>query len=146
MTSLDDISKMFHIEFEKLDKLINSITPQSELTIHEIIELYYQIINMASMIAMLKQQVDSNYPKSLFAKILETEKIISEKFNLDIHPQIMTKLVNSIHDTTVNLQSSDSTQKTKDDVENEAKRYEELRQKMSTQEFVEQYDKGLSYD
>ena len=146
MTSLDDISKMFHIEFEKLDKLINSITSQSELSIHEIIELYYQIINMSSMITMLKQQIDSNYSKSLFDKILDTEKLISEKFNLDIHPQIMTKLIHSIHDTTVNLQSSDPVQKSKDDVENEAKRYEELRQKMSTQEFVEQYDKGLSYD
>ena len=58
----------------------------------------------------------------------------------------MKKLINSIHDTTVNLQSSDPMQKSKDDVENEAKRYEELRQKMSTKEFVEQYDKGLSYD
>jgi len=146
MTSLDDISKMFHIEFEKLDKLINSVTPQSELSIHEIIELYYQIINMSSMITMLKQQIDSNYSKSLFDKISETEKLISEQFNLDIHLQIMTKLIHSIHDTTVNLQSSDPVQKSKDDVENEAKRYEELRQKMSTQEFVEQYDKGLSYD
>ena len=146
MTSLDDISKMFHIEFEKLDKLINSVTPQSELSIHEIIELYYQIINMSSMITMLKQQIDSNYSKSLFDKISETEKLISEQFNLDIHLQIMTKLIHSIHDTTVNLQSSDPVQKSKDDVENEAKRYEELRQKMSTKEFVEQYDKGLSYD
>ncbi len=146
MTSLDDVSKMFHIEFAKLDKLFNSITPQSELSVHEIIELYYQIINMSSMITMLKQQIDSHNSKSLFDKILDTERIISENFNLNIHPQIMKKLINSIHDTTVNLQSSDLMQKSKDDVENEAKRYEELRQKMSTKEFVEQYDKGLSYD
>jgi hypothetical protein len=44
------------------------------------------------------------------------------------------------------LQSRDSEQKSKEDTENDAKLYEELRQKMSTKEFVEQYDKGLSHD
>jgi len=146
MTSIDDISEMFHVESAKLNNLITSVSPKSELHIHEIIELYYQIINMSSMIAMLKQQIDSKTSASLFRKILETEKTISKKFNLEIHPQIMGKLVNSIHETTKNLQSDGSTQKSKDDVEDEAKRYEELRQKMSTKEFVEQYDKGLSYD
>ncbi len=58
----------------------------------------------------------------------------------------MEKLVNSIQATTENLQSDSSIQKSKDDIENEAKLYEELRQKMSTKEFVEQYDKGLSHD
>jgi hypothetical protein len=146
MTSLDDVSEMFHVESKKLNNLITSVSPKSELSIHEIIELYYQIINMSSMIAMLKQQIDSKTSASLFGKILETEKTISEKFNLEIHPQVMGKLVNSIHETTKNLQSDDFAQKSKDDVEHEAKRYEELRQKMSTKEFVEQYDKGLSYD
>ncbi len=36
--------------------------------------------------------------------------------------------------------------KSKEEIENEAKKYEKLRQMMSTKEFVEQYDKGLSHD
>jgi hypothetical protein len=63
-----------------------------------------------------------------------------------MHPQILEKLTQSIQDVTRNLQSSSSGQKSKEDIENEAKQYEELREKMSTKEFVEQYDKGLSDD
>jgi len=58
----------------------------------------------------------------------------------------MEKLTKSIQDTVKILQSRDSEQKSKEDTENDAKLYEELRQKMSTKEFVEQYDKGLSHD
>ena len=44
---------------------------------------------------------------------------------------------------TKTLQSS-SGEKTKDQIENESKMFEELRKKMSTKEFVEQYNKGLA--
>ena len=36
--------------------------------------------------------------------------------------------------------------KSKEDIEKEAKLYEELRQTMSTKEFVEQYEKGIFHD
>ena len=145
MDSIDDISRMFHIESEKLENLINNATTKSELSIHEIIETYYQIMNVSSMITMLKQQIDVEEHKSFLEKIQEAEKIISEKFNSIIHPQIIDKLENSIQNATKNLQS-DNGEKSKEVIEDEAKLYEELRQKMSTKEFVEQYDKGLSHD
>ena len=72
--------------------------------------------------------------------------MISEKFNVDVHPKIIQILVKSIQDTTKILQSGDSGDKSTTQIQNEAKLYEELRKKMSTKEFVEQYDKGLSYD
>ena len=146
MTSFDDISSMFHTESEKLKSLINNATTQSELSIHEIVETYYQIMNISSMTVMLKQQLDTNEHKILLDKIAETERVISEKFNSNIHPRIMEKLVKSIQDTTTNLQSEGSEKKSKEDIQNEAKLYEKLRQTMSTKEFVEQYDKGLSHD
>jgi len=145
MDSIGDISSMFQIESEKLENLINNATTKSELSIHEIIETYYQIMNVSSMITMLKPQIDVDEHKSFLEKIQETEKIISEKFNSNVHPQILKKLANSIQDTTKNLQSSNR-EKSKEEIEDEAKQYEELRQKMSTKEFVEQYDKGLSHD
>jgi len=98
------------------------------------------------MNVMLKQQLNSDDQKSLLDEIIETEKLISDKFNYTIHPQILEKLTQSIQDITTNLQSSSSGQKSKEEIENEAKQYEELRQKMSTKEFVEQYGKGLSDD
>ena len=146
MDSIDDISSMFHTESEKLENLINNATTKSELSIHEIVETYYQIMNVSSMTVMLKQQLDTNEHKILLDKIAETERVISEKFNLTTHPQVMEKLTKSIQDTVKILQSRDSEQKSKEDTENDAKLYEELRQKMSTKEFVEQYDKGLSHD
>jgi len=146
MDSIDDIFGMFNTESEKLENLINNATIKSELSIHEIIETYYQIMNVSSMITMLKPQIDVNKHKSFLEKIQKTEKIISEKFNSNIHPKIVEILAKSIQDTTKNLQSGDSEQKSKEDTENYAKLYEELRQKMSTKEFVEQYEKGLSHD
>ncbi len=138
--SFDDISSMFHTESEKLEKLINNTTTKSELSIPEVIETYYQIMNVSSMIIMLKSQLDVDKHKTLLDKITEIERVISEKFNSSIHPQIMEKLTKSIQNTTKNLQSSDTAQKSKEETENQAKLYEELRQKMSTKEFVEQYD------
>ncbi len=146
MDSIDDISSMFQTESEKLENLINNATIKSELSIHEIVETYYQIMNVSSMITMLKPQIDVGKQQSFLGKIQETEKIISEKFNSIIHPQIIEQLTNSIENTTKNLQSGSNEEKSKEKIENEAKLYEDLRQKMSTKEFVEQYDKGLSHD
>ena len=145
MDSIDDISSMFHTESEKLENLITNAT-KPELSLHEIIETYYQIMNVSSMITMLKQQLNADEHQSLLDKIIEIEQVISGKFNSVIHPQVIEQLAKSIQDTTKNLQSGTSEQKSKEDIENDAKLYEELRKKMSTKEFVEQYDKGLSND
>lgn len=146
MASADDISSMFYDESEKLENLINNATTKSELSLHEIIETYFQIMNVSSMAVILKQQLQADEHKILLDKIIDIERVISEKFNSSIHPQVLKKLTKSIQDSIKNLQSEDLEQKSKEDIENEAKLYEELRQKMSTKEFVEQYDKGLSHD
>ena len=146
MASADDIPSMFHDESEKLENLINNATTKSELSLHEIIETYFQIMNVSSMAVILKQQLQADEHKILLDKIIDIERVISEKFNSSIHPQVLKKLTKSIQDSIKNLQSEDLEQKSKEDIENEAKLYEELRQKMSTKEFVEQYDKGLSHD
>ncbi len=146
MDSVDDVTSMFDAESEKLVHLINTAATKSDLSLHEIIETYYQIMNVSSMITMLKQQIDANEHQTLLDKIIEIEQVISKKFNLIIHPQVIEQLSKSIQDTTKNLQSGTSEQKSKKDIENDAKLYEELRKKMSTKEFVEQYGKGLSND
>jgi predicted DNA-binding protein len=146
MASADDISSMFYDESEKLENLINNATTKSELSLHEIIETYFQIMNVSSMAVILKQQLQADEHKILLDKIIDIERVISEKFNSSIHPLVLKKLTKSIQDSIKNLQSEDSKQKSKEDIENKAKLYEELRQKMSTKEFVEQYDKELSHD
>lgn len=146
MSSFDDISSMFDVEFEKLENLINTSETNTELSLHEIVDTYYQVMNVSSMTTMLKQQLNTNEHKTLLDKITETDKIISDKFNSNIHPKIMQQLATSIQESTKNLQSINSEQQSKEDTEKNASLYEELRKKMSTKEFVEQYDQGISND
>ena len=143
--SSNELFELFIIEFEKLENLANQINSETELDVNQIVEIYYQITNVSSMIEVMKQQIDKS-DLSSFEKISNAENFISEKFNSTIHPKIMTNITNSISEITKNLQSLDSDQKSKETIENEAKLYEKLREMMSTKEFVKQYDAGLSDD
>jgi len=145
MTSTDDIFQMFDDESLKLQNLISIADSKYDLNIHEIVETYYQIMNISSMSTMLKEQIESQ-PNSLLDKIQAIDKSISEQFNSNIHPRIMKTLSTSIQKTTEKLQSGNTGKKSKEEIESEAKLFEELRQKMSTREFVEQYNKGLYND
>ena len=141
MSSTDEISSMFETESQKLENFLSKIS--ENMSISEIVETYYQVMNVTSMISMLKQQLDPETHKTLLEQINKTEQTILGKFNTEIHPKILENLLNSIQEMTKTLQSSFG-EKTKDQIENESQMFEELRKKMSTKEFVEQYDKGLS--
>ena len=145
MTSSDTISQMFDSESQKLQNLIDIANSKADLNIHEIVETYYQVMNVSSMVTMLKEQAESE-PNPMLSKIQETEKMISEKFDSILHPKILAKISLSIQEMTKNLQSGDSGEKSKEQIESDAKLFEELRQTMSTKEFVEQYEKGISHD
>jgi hypothetical protein len=141
MSLPNDLLELFTSESNKLENLVNALNFDAELPVNQIVEVYYQITNLSSMITVVKPQLDQNNDK-----VLSTEKFISEKFNSRIHPKIMERIATSISDITSNLQSINSEQKSKETIENEAKLYEKLREIMSTKEFVKQYDAGLSYD
>ena len=143
--SSNELFELFIVEFEKLENLANQINSGNELLVNQIVEIYYQITNVSSMIEVMKQQIDKS-DLSSFEKISNVENFISKKFNSTIHPKIMNNIENSISEITKNLQSLDSDQKSKEIIENEAKLYEKLREIMSTKEFVKQYDAGLSDD
>ena len=145
MTSAEDISIMFQTESRKLQNLFDVADSKTDMTIHEIIETYYQVMNVSSMTTMLKQQADSQ-SKELLEKIQQTEKLIFERFDSIIHPKIMKKLSTSIQELSKNLQSGNSGKKSKEQTESDAKLFDELRQTMSTKEFVVQYEDDLSHD
>ena len=141
MSLPNDLLGLFTSEYDKLENLVNAMNFDDELPVNQIVEVYYQITNVSSMITVMKPQLAQNNDKILYA-----EKFISEKFNSIIHPKIMEHITNSISGITSNLQSINSEQKSKETIENEAKLYEKLREIMSTKEFVQQYDAGLSHD
>ena len=146
MSLPNDLLELFTSEFDKLENSVNSIKFDDDLTINQIVEVYYQITNISSMIIVMKQQLDQTNNIASHEKILNTEKFISDKFNSDIHPKIIQSIAHSISNITGNLQSLNSEQKSKETIENEAILYEKLREIMSTKEFVQQYDAGLSND
>jgi len=143
--SANELFELFIIEFEKLENLVNKLNSENELPVNQIVEIYYQITNVSSMLEVMKQQINKS-DLSSFEKISNVENFISKKFNSTIHPKIMNNIENSISEITKNLQSLDSDQKSKEIIENEAKLYEKLREIMSTKEFVKQYAAGLSDD
>ena len=143
--SSNELIELFILEFEKLENLANQINSENELDVNQIVEIYYQITNVSSLIEVMRQQIDKS-DLSSFEKISNAENFISEKFNSTIHPKIMSNISNSVLEITKNLQSLNSEQKSKETIENEAKLYEKLRELMSTKEFVKQYDAGLSDD
>ena len=138
---------VFNAESTKLEMTINTTLNKSELSIPEIIQIYYDIINVNSLCVILQQQFElSDKNHSIFEKIKNTQKLILEKFNLNLHRSIIIQLENSLVEITKKLQSTSDLEKSNDSVEFEAKLFEKLRQIMSTKEFVEQYDQGLSHD
>ena len=144
MSFTNDLLDVFTVESDKLENLVNAVNSDEPLPVDQIIKLYYQITNVSSMITVVKQQIDQS--NDAVKKILNTEKFISEKFNSTIHPKIIQSIANSISEITANLQSLNSEQKSANAIETEAKLYEKLREIMSTQEFVKQYDVSLSDD
>ena len=146
MSLPNDLLELFISESDKLENLVNAMNFDDELNVNQIVEVYYQITNISSMIIVMKQQLDQTNNIASHEKILNTEKFISDKFNSDIHPKIIQSITHSISNITSNLQSINSEQKSKETIENEAKLYEKLREIMSTKEFVKQYDAGISHD
>ncbi len=149
--SFDEITDSFTSESKQLEKSINdSLGKSVKLSIPEIVGNYFQIMNVTSQISLLKKHLGSENKteesKILSSRIAEIENLISEKFNKNLHPIVMSQLTNSIQESSKNLQSTQNQQKSKERIEEEAKLFAELREIMSTKEFVEQYENGLKHD
>ena len=148
MTNEDDIASIFDTESESLFSTVSNASTKTEFSLSEIIQIYYQIINVSSLCKTLSQKFENmdgeQHPAS--QKVEETRRFISDEFDSHLHPVIGKYLDGLIANVTKKLQSSGSAEKSKDGIESEAKMYEQLRETMSTKEFVDQYQKGLASD
>ena len=149
--SFDESYQLFQTESNQLEDIIENTIEKSDKTIPDIVQIYYQVIKVDSLGKLLKQRfqdkVEPNY-HNLLDRIDEVQKIIAEKFNASLHPTILSQLTDSIqmHTNNLKLLGKESGKKSKEDIEKEAKLYKELREVMSTKEFVEQYATGLKDD
>ncbi len=149
-SSINETADLFNSESNKLQDVINqSLKNSKKLSISEIIEVYYQVINVTSLAKFLRQNLENikntEENKFLFTRIQEIEKYIDVKFNSNLHLLIMSELKKSIEDFKKKLRDlkTNQNEKTTEKVENQSKMYEKLRQIMSTKEFVDQYNNGL---
>ena len=146
--SSENSSELLSSESEKLQQTIEIISKISEKKIPDIINLYYQAVIVQTLTKKLKddfESSDKSEHKKLLDKIEEIQKFLVDNFTKSLHPEILTQLTNSIQSSTENLKllGQNSEQKTKETIEKEALLYKELRELMSTKEFVEQYEIGL---
>ncbi len=135
-------------EFEKFQKLINSIPKNSEKIIPDIVNLYFQATMVETLSKKLKEDISGSEQQKYLEKINTIQKYVDENFSKSLHPEILSQLINSIQKSTDNLKllGQSTEEKTKEIIENEARLYKELRELMSTKEFVEQYDAGIKDD
>ena len=75
MSSIDEIYDMFEIESQKLENIITNAESKSDLSLSEIIDTYYQVMNVSSMISMLQEHCNAENNSKLLEKICETEKL-----------------------------------------------------------------------
>tara|TARA_B110000014_G_C19959319_1_gene496451 strand:+ start:35 stop:499 length:465 start_codon:yes stop_codon:yes gene_type:complete len=149
--SFEESSNIFYTESNQLQNVIDTTTKSEKLTISEIVQTYYQVMKVSSISKLLKESFKwSTDPKhqELIHKIHDVQKQIAEEFDIKLHPIIVSQLTDSIQRHTDNLQSlaKETSQKSKEVIETEANQYKELRELMSTKEFVIQYENGLKDD
>ena len=135
-------------EFEKFQTIIDSISKNSKKMIPDIVSLYFQATMVETLSKKLRQDIVESDQQTYLEKINKIQKYVDENFSKSLHPVILSQLVNSIQKSTNDLKllGQNSEAKTKEIIENEAQLYKELRELMSTKEFVEQYDSGIKND
>ena len=140
--------KLLDSEFEKFQKIIDSMPKNSEKMIPDIVSLYFQATMVETLSKKLRQDIVESDQQTHLEKINKIQKYVDENFSKSLHPVILSQLVNSIQKSTNDLKllGQNSEAKTKEIIENEARLYKELRELMSTKEFVEQYDSGIKDD
>ena len=130
--SPSDICKTFAVELEALENITN--TSDENQPIPEIVTMYHRVINVSSMITVLD---DARPDKQVLSEqILHARHLIS-KFNSDIHPRVQEQLFLVVQELGDAIRNMEHTGR------NDSSTYDELRQAMSTLDFVGQYDRTL---
>ena len=140
--------KLLDSEFEKFQTIIDSISKNSKKMIPDIVSLYFQATMVETLSKKLRQDIVESDQQTYLEKINKIQKYVDENFSKSLHPEILSQLINSIQESTDNLKllEQNSEEKTKEIIENEAQLYKELRELMSTKQFVEQYESGIKND
>ena len=129
------------------EKISRALTDLEHLFLEDIVELYFDMIDISSISKSIKQNnetFEKKMSRESLIKIQDTQNQINEKFNETLHPLLIASLEKKISEYKSTLSTSTNPKsKTKKEIEDQAKKFEELRRLMSTKEFVNQYTKIL---
>jgi len=146
--SISSIFDMLSLEYDKLKHQLDGvILENSKIPISQIIHIYHQVLSVSSLMQVFKQFFEHSAPKDEYQNLInDADLLISGKFNSDFHPKFLAQLSTLISSSVEELKSQKNSQKTETEIKNDAAMYDKLRELMSTKEFVEQYEKGISDD
>ena len=133
--------ELFDAETKNLESALQAICDKDAFSVSEIVQTYYLVTNLNSLVVLM----GDNYKENIHvSEKIESVRALISNFNSVTHGKILDFLSRSIEKTTKYLQSTNSQNKTKQEIESDAKKFETLREMMSTKEFVEQYDRGVT--
>ena len=141
MTLNEESIKLFNDETKNLESQLQLVSNKDSFSIPEIVQIYYLAMNVDSLVIMMTEKFEED--SSVMEKVKNVKSLISD-FNSSTHKKILKFLSYSVDEITKELSSTNTQNKTKEQIELEAKKFETLRETMSTKEFVEQYDRGVS--
>ena len=146
-SAMDDTSDFFFRQYNELKKDVEqAIENSKKISVSQIVEIYYQVINVTSLLKSIMESNNHAGNSDMINQIKESDQFIENKFNKELHPLVILRLKESIDNFRKQLKDNvkDKNTRTKKEIEDQAEMYEELRQVMSTKEFVEQYDRLLN--
>jgi len=146
-SAMDDTSDFFFGQYNELKKDVEqAIENSKKISVSQIVEIYYQVINVTSLLKSIMESNNHAGNSDMINQIKESDQFIENKFNKELHPLVILRLKESIDNFRKQLKDNvkDKNTRTKKEIEDQAEMYEELRQVMSTKEFVEQYDRLLN--
>jgi len=146
-TISNSIDKFISESIKLQEDISKALLNPEDLYSEDIVGLYFNMINITSFSQAIKQNnevYEQKIPKEILIKIQDTQNHLNEKFNEILHPLLIFNLEKKIREYKSNLKAnSNHKSKTKKEIEDHAKQFEELREMMSTKEFVNQYAKIL---
>ena len=114
-------------EAARLSGMITDMESVRDPSIPDIVSTYHQVMSVTAM-ASAQRQTDPGSAERV-GEILDN---IDSRFNAAVHPRMVAYLTRLVSDATDRLRSDPGSGS-----------YEDLREMMSTKEFVDQYGKGL---
>jgi len=99
-SSILTMSEILDSKFKKLEiQIDDALTVSSKLDVPSAISLYHQVLNVSSIIQIFGQIENLELNDETKSLINNVKSLVSQKFNLILHPKFLAQLSESITDS-----------------------------------------------